>query len=582
MDLLSARLDGAGDLTSVDPAAVLAEVEERGGRPGAELLRRLGADLTVSGSVVGLGGSVELRATLSRPDGRPLQQAHVTAQREEGLSRALGELALELLTGILEGEASSLDYGAAQETQSLQALKAYLRGEAAFRTFRLEEATEAFQEAVALDTAFALAYFKLNRLGDWLEDGELVSALDRALTHRDRLPRRQQRILGAHVEFWRSSVSRGIQMLEEAVAAYPADSDAWYQLGDARFHGGPRLGRSIMEAEEPFRRALELNPRDHRAALHLVGLAAYRGDSAEAARLARLFPGTDVARRFQVTALSLPSEAPFATLAAALATLPLSNMNAILSVADFLECPELLFQAGRRLEVEGGTGAQRLQGLSLQLLGAEAAGWTEEVEGALERLAAESPAQARAFRSYLASFPWRPLPEGWAPVIAVTAMASAPDMLSERLLALKAGMTPRLDSLVSRLEETPIPPAQTIAPFLLRAEALLLDGRPEEALAVLDDARRTRNSLTSFATLMTMPHAGERFLRARILEAAGRAEEALAWYGTMAAPVTYSLPYAAPAHLARARILTALGRREEAQAAMSRAARITAPPSTTS
>lgn len=569
VDLLSARLDGAGELSSVDPAAVLAAVEA-GSEPG----RRLGATLLVRGRVVSFGSGVELHATVERPDGSVLHRALVSARSEEGISTALDELAIALLGGILESRGGALDYGASQETRSLPALKAYLKGEADFRAFRLEEAAQAFQEAVALDTAFALAHFRLNRLGDWLGDPALVAGLDRAMAHRERLPRRHRRLLDAHVAFWRTSVPEGLRLLEAAAAAYPNDADAWFQLGDARFHGTPRMGGSIFSSEEPFRKALELNPRDQRAALHLMGLAAYRRDVAEARRLAAHFSSTDPTRRFQAAAFSLPADAPLPAILVHLDSLSVEQLNAVSSVADFLERPDILAAAGRRMEVEGGTPDWERSGLLHQVLAAEAGGRPGDSDAALLRMDRVAPDYARMLRLHLWSLPWRPAPPPeWAPGRAASEIRNPPEMLGEGILALRSGRTARVDSLMaSTMESTDGP--RRMAGYLLQAESALARGRPAEGLAYLDEARSRWNALAGLGTFPFVSHEYERFLRARLLEEAGRPEDALAWYSTMAVPVSHSLHFAAPAHQARARILAALGRHAEAEEARARVAHL--------
>ena len=107
---------------------------------------------------------------------------------------------------------------------------------------------------------------------------------------------------------------------------------------------------------------------------------------------------------------------------------------------------------------------------------------------------------------------------------------------------------------------------------LVESAIIAEEGRPEEALERLAEFRRHPGALGGFGTSHFFPHVVERFHRARLLETLGRDEEALAWYGTVAAPVSHTLAWAAPAHLARARILERLGRDEEAAESWRRAA----------
>jgi hypothetical protein len=52
-------------------------------------------------------------------------------------------------------------------TSSLDALRAYLEGESAFRSGDLGKAVEAYQKAVTHDEDFALAYYRLSIAAEW-------------------------------------------------------------------------------------------------------------------------------------------------------------------------------------------------------------------------------------------------------------------------------------------------------------------------------------------------------------------------------------------------------------------------------
>lgn len=574
VDLLSARLDGAGDLRSIDPATVL-DLAGRTGEGRTQAVQHLGADVTVAGTVVALGTAVEIRATLQNRRGRTLGEAHVKASREEDLSAALDTLTLELVSGRLSEGSAGLAYGASQETRSLPALKAYLRGEEAFRKLEFEAAIDAFQEAVAYDSAFALAHFRLSRIGDWLEDGPLVSHLDVAQRFKDHLPRRQHRLLDAYTTFWRKSLPAGTRMLEDLVANYPDYAEAWFQLGDAQFHGGPRIGRNILASEPAFRRALALTPADPRAALHLLALAAYQGNEEEARHFGTLVPPSDAIRTFQVTVLSRPRDMDDAEMAEALNQVPLSGVtSAILSPANILERPELFRMAGMRLEREGGSPRLHDQGITYQAIAAVAEGRPIEAAAIARRLVQVDPPEGTRLLGYLATLPWRTA-QAWTSPRAAADLTDPDDVMRECLLAIRSGNEARTDSLLPKLSVAAAVPRSLhrISDALMGAERALAQGEPERGISVLDAARRRLASMDQYPTNPVLPLAEERFLRARLLEAAGRDEEALEWYNTMVAAVSYDVPFAAHGYAGMARLLRKLGRVAEADEAARRARR---------
>jgi tetratricopeptide (TPR) repeat protein len=96
----------------------------------------------------------------------------------------------------------------------------------------------------------------------------------------------------------------------------------------------------------------------------------------------------------------------------------------------------------------------------------------------------------------------------------------------------------------------------------VRAQVAALNADPGGALSLLERSRpELRARFLPWSPLLSGAH--ERYLRAEVLEALGRDEEAINWYaslGLMPAEVSYL----APAHLRRAEILERLGRPEEA------------------
>jgi hypothetical protein len=82
----------------------------------------------------------------------------------------------------------------------------------------------------------------------------------------------------------------------------------------------------------------------------------------------------------------------------------------------------------------------------------------------------------------------------------------------------------------------------------VRASVAAADGKPDEALALLE---RPRAELW-YQHTVTSPffsRAYDRYLRAELLRECGRSAEALRWYATLGESSPYELVYLAPAHL---------------------------------
>ncbi len=279
VDLLGANLNGAGEIRTVDPYAVLA-LTRQAGREGwdpeqaGRVATRLRAGSYVLGDVVEAGGRLRISARLqSRVQDETRVQATV-----EGLSTQLFQLVdaltIELLRIRRGDPGPALVDLAALTTDSLEALKAYLEGERASRAGRYDPAINALKRATRIDTTFALAQYRLATAAGWAGRAALGrEALNRAIRHSNRLGDHERRLIEALDAFYRDRFLDAKHRYREIVTLYPNDFEAWFQLGDVVFHGGDRLDGSWLEAREPFERVLSLEPRHVSALWHLSNIA---------------------------------------------------------------------------------------------------------------------------------------------------------------------------------------------------------------------------------------------------------------------------------------------------------------------
>jgi tetratricopeptide (TPR) repeat protein len=93
------------------------------------------------------------------------------------------------------------------------------------------------------------------------------------------------------------------QALRTQLHVYPDDVEALVQLGEALFHDHQRSGRSIMESMMPFERALQLEPGNLIAMIHLARLYALSGSTEKLAETTRVLteiaPDSERAREVQ-------------------------------------------------------------------------------------------------------------------------------------------------------------------------------------------------------------------------------------------------------------------------------------------
>ena len=297
VNLLSAKLDHAGELRTVDPRAIAglaareAVLDPQAGRSVAE---RLHSQRFVLGTIVEVGGRLQIDAALYETTGRP--EPTVTANALGDVTKAF-DLVDELAIGLLAGEGRALSGTsprvAAVTTSSLPALKAYLDGESAFQNGDFGASVEAFRKAVALDADFALAWYRLSIALEWLGTPQELhkQAAEQAYRHADRLTERDRRLLEAS-RVWREGANQEAKRLYGAIVHdHPDEIEGWYQLGEVLFHRNGLYSASLSESRPAFERVLSYEP-DHFAALvHLARIEAFEGRIPEMDALVKRFLG---------------------------------------------------------------------------------------------------------------------------------------------------------------------------------------------------------------------------------------------------------------------------------------------------
>ncbi|MGQ0702093.1 MAG: protein kinase domain-containing protein [Gemmatimonadales bacterium] len=273
VDLLSRDLDGMAGLRTVEPGTVLniagsdaADVIDL--ERGRSMARRLGAGLFVLGTVHSVAGQLQIRAQLfdrTAPD--PVVQASVRGDTSEVFA-LVDRLAAELIVGARQGDPNRLAGTAALTTQSLPALKEYLNAEATLRNGSVDSAIAGYQRAIAIDSGFALAFYRLSVAAGWspsvpgTTDRQHLAgpSLTRALATSDRLAGRDRRLLEAYAAFRGGQANEAEGAYRAILRDYPDDLEALFQLADVLYQYNPMRGRPITEAREPFDQVLDYDP----------------------------------------------------------------------------------------------------------------------------------------------------------------------------------------------------------------------------------------------------------------------------------------------------------------------------------
>jgi tetratricopeptide (TPR) repeat protein len=628
VSLLAAALDGAGALRPVDTRATFAAVAEAGGtvpdpQHGDRIASRLGAGMFVLGSVVEAGGRLQIEAAVYRADpdcARQLLPAATPARcrtpepmvsavvsgAADSVFGLVDRLAARLLGGLGDPNADRLLRTASLTTTSLPAFKDYLQGEELMRAGQFERAAEEYLAAIALDSTFAVAHYRLALAREWAPLPGIEDAATAAARHAERLSSRDRALLEA-LSHWRAGdATQAARTYRTVLARYPDDIDAWFQLGEIQFHHGPLLGNPLGDSEEAWRRVLSHEPRNLFALTHLARLlvvdgrtaavdsllapftadeqrndrrleeililrAVARGDTAEARDLAHVVRQGESPATWRVAVFLTAFTPDPAAMRVVIDELVTDYPNPALR-ADLHWFASMLDLAGGRLAAAESARTRAVE--AERALPAEQRRWG--FDPVTEWYAVTLPVQysdstlVRA-RRRAASFEVPPT-AGRPPFENVLAIGMPIRVEPLRqytlgLLSLRLGDTIAAAAAAVRLRRiAESGDANTLVRDLdrgLRAHLAWRARRADEALGLLE-ALESRDSQGDIAVTPFVTRANERFLRGEILASLGRDEDALRWFASLGAGSVTEIPLQALSHLRQGEISDRLGRRREA------------------
>jgi tetratricopeptide (TPR) repeat protein len=249
-------------------ASAIADALQRMERPGGtalpvslarDLAEREGIKGVVGGQIDPVGKGYVLSASLvSAANGQVLTAVRETAHDDGELLGAIDRLSKKLRERIGESLVSIRQNPPLEQvtTGSLPALRKYSDALRLEEEDKLESAIPLLQEAVALDTGFAMAYRKLAVLFANVggNDAAQVAAATRAFDHRERLPELEgQLAAGYYYQFVSDDPAKAVAAYRAALAADPDNTVALNNLSVAL-----QNSRQWVEAESLAVRAMRL------------------------------------------------------------------------------------------------------------------------------------------------------------------------------------------------------------------------------------------------------------------------------------------------------------------------------------
>jgi tetratricopeptide (TPR) repeat protein len=592
VDLLSTKLDGAPGLRAINQRALLQFVDrERGGNDlerGRRAAEHFGADRFVLGSILEAGQRLAVSATVYDAEHGSQGSVEASGVRPAEIFEVADRLARRILSEV-QDRPLELARVADQATSSLPALKAYIEGERELRNGRSPQALAAFQRAVQLDSAFALAHYRLASFARFVPP---LPHLEQARRYSGRLGQQQRGLIEALIAYFRGDHKQADSLYRQVLAAHPDDIESWFMLGWLIEEWGYLNGYAWVDAREAFEHVQGLDPRNAAALWHLAAYAARDRRLADLDSLTERFlqPHPEPIDAGNVVGQRAVARGDSAGLERFIAVLRSRPDQPAQLGAGIVTWTTGDLVTGRRLwrlitEPNRSSGMRVLARTTLAKIELTNGRW-RAASAELDSAARLDPGTALEHRvtyalTYFLNLPRAELValrdslERWNPATASRARDGPAVMHRSVRRSLKAYLLGMVNarlgddaaalhhaSELERADSSTSAGAFAIDQAkVVRAEIAWRRGRAEEALATLEQAgfwTHYRMDLSSDSPFDNRLH--ERFARAELLYQLGRMDEAMRWYRSL----TYDLLYNAPAHYRLAKIYQARGDKQAA------------------
>ncbi|HUU44537.1 MAG TPA: tetratricopeptide repeat protein [Acidobacteriota bacterium] len=143
-------------------------------------------------------------------------------------------------------------------THSAEAYSHYLEGLDLLDRYYRPQAEEQFRRALEFDSTLAMAYYFLSELSD-------RALIDQAVAHIDRVGQKENFYIRSRKAAYVGDLEGAIAILDEAIARYPDEKEAHFQIGKHHF-----TAAAYADAARHLNIALQLDPLFKSARNHLV------------------------------------------------------------------------------------------------------------------------------------------------------------------------------------------------------------------------------------------------------------------------------------------------------------------------
>ncbi len=289
--LTALTLDGLPGFSIVPPRVVFRTAQRNPPPSDAAAARELHTRFIARGSVARVEGGFEARVLVLQPgagDARPLITVRTIGDDHAALADAL---ARELVRSLHPTVGEELRVSSTL-SRDVRALREFLAAEHAVQRNAWHSAERHYVAAIALDSTFALASWRLATVRRWLPRWTHGTTVDLATIHRDHLNQFSERDrMLLEVELMPLGAER-LAGFERVARRFPRDPYTLLLYGDELFHRGPLFGTPLERAVTVLAEAAALDTLLAPAHEHLAWAYMLLGNAAEARRAVEAFTRT--------------------------------------------------------------------------------------------------------------------------------------------------------------------------------------------------------------------------------------------------------------------------------------------------
>jgi len=235
----------------------------------SQIARRAQAKWMLLGSILQIEPEIVITSQLVEVEsGSAVASQRITGEREEEIFSLVDRLTVEIKEDLALPAAAQEEPDrevAEVTTHSPEAYRYYLEGIDHWQKLYLTEAERSFKRALEFDSTFAMAYYRLARLREGLEQQQLVA---KAVEYSDRVSDKEKRYIRSLEILVLRDYTGAIDELQKIVERYPEEKDALYMIGTVYYHYLPDLEAAVRY----FNKVIEMDPL-HKTAYNILAYA---------------------------------------------------------------------------------------------------------------------------------------------------------------------------------------------------------------------------------------------------------------------------------------------------------------------